>query len=219
MLSAVNVSLSYGGEAVLRDVSLGVARGEVVAVVGPSGAGKSSLLLCLCGLLVPQGGYVALDGTRLSTTSPRARDEVRRRHFGFVFQFGDLVPELTMLENVCLPLRLLGMKPRKALSVGREQMEALGIGHLADKPVTSVSGGELQRAAISRALVHGPSVVLADEPTGALDEQNSALVFDQLLQHARWRGAGVVLVTHETALARQADRVLRIDAGHLLPES
>lgn len=216
-MSTHDLALGYGGEPVLVDVDLRVTGGEVLAVVGPSGAGKSSLLLCLCGLLVPQGGYVALDGTRLSSAPTRVRDQMRRRRFGFVFQFGDLVPELTMLENVSLPLRLLGQKHRKATAMAHAQMEALGIGHLADKAVTSVSGGELQRAAICRALVHGPSVVLADEPTGALDEHNSTLVFDELLEHARGRDAAVVVVTHQSALADRADRVLRIDAGRLVP--
>jgi putative ABC transport system ATP-binding protein len=218
VLSAVELTLGYDDGPVLQSVDLTVDRGEVVAVVGPSGTGKSSLLLALCGLLVPERGVVTVDGTALSSAPARVRDELRRRHFGFVFQFGDLVPELTMLENVCLPLRLLGMRPRRALPVGSAQMEALGIAHLADKPVTGVSGGEMQRAAICRALVHGPSVVLADEPTGALDDDNAALVFDLLVRHARGRGAGVVLVTHEVALARRADRVLRIRDGRLHPE-
>lgn len=209
------MSVGFGENVVLTDVNFSVGKGEVVAIVGPSGAGKSSLLLCLCGLLQPQDGVVALDGDPLSSAPARVRDRVRRRRFGFVFQFGDLVPELTLIENVCLPLRLLGVKRKEALPAAEKQMNALGVAHLADKSVTSVSGGELQRAAICRALVHGPSVILADEPTGALDEQNSGIVFEQFLRHAREAGAAVVMVTHQSALARQTDRVWRIESGRL----
>jgi putative ABC transport system ATP-binding protein len=215
MLTAVDVSVGFGDNVVLTNVCMSVGTGQVVAVVGPSGSGKSSLLLTLCGLLQPRSGVVSLDGAPLSSAPARVRDRVRRTRFGFVFQFGDLVPELTLLENVCLPLRLLGVKRRDAIPEAEAQMHALGIGHLADKSVTAVSGGELQRAAICRALVHRPSVLLADEPTGALDEQNSALVFEQFLHHARSAEAAVVMVTHESALARQADRVLSIESGRL----
>lgn len=219
MIEAVDISYRYGDVQALRGASLQVGEGDVVAIVGSSGAGKSSLLLCLCGLLVPQKGYVTLDGIELSAASTRVRDRLRRERFGFVFQFGELVPELTMVENVSLPLRLLGMPSRDALSEARAQMEVLGVAHLADKPITAVSGGELQRAAICRALVHTPSVVLADEPTGALDEENGRRVFDQMIEHATRRRAAVVVVTHESWLARRADRVLHIDQGRLAPAS
>lgn len=215
MLRAAGIGLSFGDGYALEGVDVSVSGSEVVAVVGPSGAGKSTLLLCLCGLLVPQRGSVTLDDVPVSSAPTRVRDRIRRERFGFVFQFGDLVPELTMLENVSLPLRLKGVRHRAALSLGLEQMEALGIAHLADKSVTRVSGGELQRAAICRALVHSPAVVLADEPTGALDDQNSAIVFDQLVFNARERGAAVVVVTHDSTLAKRADRVLRIDDGRI----
>lgn len=194
-----------------------VGRGEIVAIVGPSGAGKSSLLFCLCGLLVPQRGEVVVGDVNLSQAPTRTRDRVRRRHCGFVFQFGELVPELTLLENVALPLRLTGTGARDSMERARRQMEALGIGELADKPVHAVSGGELQRAAICRALVHGPSVVLADEPSGALDEENARVVIDQLVEHARRKQAGVVVVTHESWLAARADRQIRISGGRLVP--
>lgn len=217
MLRARGICLGYGDNLVLAGVHVDVGQGEIVAVVGPSGAGKSSLLLCLCGLLLPREGSVSLDGEQVSPAPTRVRDRIRRRRFGFVFQFGDLVPELTILENVCLPLRLLGTARKDAIPLGVQQLERLGIGHLADKPVTAVSGGELQRAAICRALVHRPAVVLADEPTGALDEQNADVVFAQLLQHTREAGAAVVLVTHQSSLAARADRVLRIEAGSLVP--
>jgi putative ABC transport system ATP-binding protein len=215
ILEATGLAIGYGAEPVLSEVGMVVDRGEIVAVVGPSGAGKSSLLLCLCGLLEPQAGEVTLDGSPLSSAPVRVRDALRRQHFGFVFQFGELVPELSLVENVSLPLRLLGRPARVAVAEAHELMDGLGIGHLAAKPVTSVSGGELQRAAICRALVHRPEVVLADEPTGALDEINAEAVFDQLIDHARRRDAAVVVVTHESWLARRADRVLRLDGGRL----
>lgn len=215
MLHAGDVEIRYGDRAVLAGVTLTISKGETVAIVGPSGAGKSSLLLCLCGLIQPSIGHVELDGYEISSLPTRQRDRLRREHFGFVFQFGDLVPELTLAENVGLPLRLLGTDRKTAQSQALTQMETLGIVELADAAITDVSGGELQRAAICRALVHSPKVVLADEPTGALDEHNAALVFDQLTAHAARQGAAVLAVTHETWLARRADRTLRIDGGRL----
>lgn len=217
MLSVDGLRVSYGDTLVLDGVDLELAQGESVAIVGPSGVGKSSLLLALCGLLRPTGGTICVGDIDLAVAPTRVRDRIRRTMFGFVFQFGDLVPELSIIENVALPLRLLGTRRREALDRAREPMTALGIDSLADKPVTGVSGGELQRAAICRALVHRPAIVLADEPTGALDDANAELVFDQLLRHSVDVGAGVVVVTHRSPLAERADRLLTIKARTLVP--
>lgn len=214
-LTVQGLDVALGGRRVLVEVSFGVAAGEVVAIVGPSGAGKTTLLQCLCGLTRPECGRIVVDGVELSTASRRERDRARRLMFGFVFQFGDLVPELSIRENVALPLRLQGWSSSEALREAHDRLESLGISSLADESISHVSGGETQRAAIARALVHRPAVVLADEPTGALDEYNSRLVFGELLRHARAQGAGVVIVTHERWLAAGADRVLRLDAGRL----
>ena len=215
VLSAADLVLSYGRDRVLDGVCLDVPPGQVVAVVGPSGSGKTSLLHCLSGLLRPDSGTVGLEGTTISALRERDRDRLRRERFGFVFQFGDLVPELTVLENVALPLRLLGRARPDAEYLAGQQLERLGVGHLAPRGVGEVSGGEMQRAAIARALVHHPAVIFADEPTGALDEENRDRVLDELLAAARETGAAVVLVTHARTLARRADRVVAMAAGRL----
>jgi len=215
LLSAHELSFGYGDVKVLADVSLSVAAGEVLAVVGSSGAGKTSLLLCLSGLTRPRQGSVEFRGGRVDALRLRDRDRLRRAAFGFVFQHGDLVPELTVVENVALPLRLQRRPVSEAFSAAIEQLHGLGIGHLADRRVSEVSGGELQRAAIARAVVHSPAVIFADEPTGALDDANAEVVADLLLSQTRARNAAVVLVTHNRDMAARADRVVRLESGRL----
>lgn len=217
LLSARELCFGYGGAQVLTDVTLSVAAGEVLAVVGSSGAGKTSLLLCLSGLARPRQGSIEFHGRRVNDLPPRDRDRLRRASFGFVFQHGDLVPELTVAENVALPLRLQRQSAPEAFAAAARQLEGLGIGHIADRRVSEVSGGELQRAAIARAVVHAPELIFADEPTGALDEANADIVADLLLAQTRARGAAVVLVTHNRAMASRADRVVRLESGRLAP--
>lgn len=215
LLSARDLCFAYGDERVLSDVTLSVAAGEVLAVVGSSGAGKSSLLLCLSGLARPREGSIEFQGRRIDDLRSRDRDRLRRASFGFVFQYGDLVPELTVAENVALPLRLQRRSAPEAFAAAAHQLDGLGIGHLADRRVSEVSGGELQRAAIARAVVHAPALIFADEPTGALDEANADIVADLLLVQTRARGAAVVLVTHNRDMASRADRVVRLEFGRL----
>ncbi|MGH3328166.1 MAG: ABC transporter ATP-binding protein [Streptomycetales bacterium] len=215
VLSAKGLSYAYGATAALRNVSLEVTRGEVVAVTGRSGSGKSTLLHCLAGLLLPQEGEVWVGDRRLDSLSEAVRSALRLRSFGFVFQFGELVPELSLVENVELPLRLLGRRARQTRGSALAMLDALGVAALADRRLSEVSGGEVQRAAVARALVHEPAVVFADEPTGALDESNATAVLDRLLGLARERGAGVVLVTHDEAVAAVADRRLVMRDGVL----
>jgi putative ABC transport system ATP-binding protein len=214
-LRASGLHLDHGTRAALQGVSLDVERGEVVAVVGPSGAGKSTLLHVLCGLLEPHRGWVEVDGTRITGSRRAHRDRVRRERFGFVLQFGELVPELTIRENVELPLRLRGCGAREATTRAMEQLDALGIADLGPAEVPDVSGGEMQRVAIARALVHRPDVILADEPTGALDGANAEVVLGLLLAHASEQAASVVIVTHERWLADGADRTLTLQHGRL----
>lgn len=209
------VSIAYGPMDVLRDISFDVAAGEVVSLVGPSGSGKSSLLLALCGLLVPRTGSVIVQGREVTAAGTDERDLIRSQMFGFVFQTSDLVPELTMVENVSLPLRLGGVRARAALKQAQEQLDSLGVGHLSKRMSTQVSVGQLQRVAIARALVHRPPVVLADEPTGALDKENATLVFNALADQARGTGTAVVMVTHDVALADRAQRCLRLEDSTL----
>ncbi len=188
---------SYGSMRVLDGLDIEVGTGEVVAVMGPSGSGKSTLLHLLAGLLVPDEGEVWLAGEQVDRLPERRRSELRLRQFGFVFQFGDLVPELTVVENVELPLRLTGVRSSPARTRAIAMLDRLGVADQADKRLSEVSGGQAQRAAVARALVHTPPLVLADEPTGSLDTVTGELVLEALVGTATEQGTAVLLVTHE----------------------
>jgi putative ABC transport system ATP-binding protein len=215
LLRAVDVHLSFGASPALAGASVDVAPGEVLALLGPSGSGKSTLLHCLAGILRPDSGQVHYRGSRLDDQSDELRSTLRRSDFGFVFQFGSLVPELTAVENVALPLRLSGRKRRAAEASAREWLDRLEVADVADKRAGEMSGGQGQRVAVARALVAGPRVVFADEPTGALDSLNGELVMDLLVGAAREQGAAVVLVTHEPRVAAYADREVVLRDGAL----
>ncbi|WP_163543499.1 ABC transporter ATP-binding protein [Occultella kanbiaonis] len=206
VLAADGVSLAFGETLAVDDITVQIRQGEVVAVMGPSGSGKSTLLHLLAGLLRPDRGSVSLLGERFDDRPERVRARARLEHLGFVFQFGDLVPELTVVENVELPLRLLGHRQRTARERAKEMLDRLGIADEAGRRLSEVSGGQAQRAAVARALVHDPTVVLADEPTGALDTVTGELVMEALVSAAADRGAAVVLVTHELRVASYAQR-------------
>jgi putative ABC transport system ATP-binding protein len=208
---------SFGPTPALRGASLTVEAGEIVAVMGPSGSGKSTLLHCLAGLLEPDGGVVRFDGRRTSGLPDRERVELRRTVFGFVFQFGQLVPELPVRENVALPLLLTGRRRRAALAAAEPWLERLGLAGLGDRLPGELSGGQGQRAAIARALVGEPRVVFADEPTGALDSVAADEVMELLVDAARSHGASVVLVTHEPRVAAFADRTVMVRDGVDVP--
>jgi putative ABC transport system ATP-binding protein len=213
LLAAVDVHKAFGPTPALDGASLAVAAGEVVAVMGPSGSGKSTLLHCLAGILRPDSGQVRYDGRDVGTMSDSQRSALRRGQFGFVFQFGQLVPELTCLENVALPLRLERVPRREAHRRGREWLDRLEVGEVAGKRPGEVSGGQGQRVAVARALVTTPRVVFADEPTGALDSRNGERVMRLLTRSARETGAAVVLVTHEARVAAYADREVVVRDG------
>jgi putative ABC transport system ATP-binding protein len=206
---------AFGATEALRGVDVDVAAGEVLAVMGPSGSGKSTLLYCLAGILCPDRGEVWFAGERVDTLSERSRTELRRRRFGFVFQFGQLVPELSALENVALPLMLDGMARRDALAAARTWFGRLCIGGLEGRRPGELSGGEAQRVALARAMVGRPDVVFADEPTGSLDSLSGELVMDLLVDSARREGTTVVLVTHEPRVAAYADREVVVRDGRL----
>lgn len=212
-LRAEGLSKSYGVTTALRDASVSAAPGEVVAVEGPSGGGKSTMLRLLAGIEVPDGGTVWFDDVELSSMRDDARARLRRSAFGVVLQFGSLVPDLSLRDNVALPLLLGGVAGREARRRAGELLEEVGVASQARKLPSQVSGGEGQRAAVARALVHEPAVVLADEPTGALDTANSENVLEMLLSGARRRGACVVVVTHDEAVASRADRRVCIIDG------
>lgn len=213
IIVASALAKTLGSTQALNNVSVSVAKGTVIAVVGPSGCGKSTLLQVLAGLLAPDEGTVEFDGTNLYELNDAARSAIRLRHFGFAFQFGELVPELTLQENVELPLRLTGVSAREARRRSATMLEELEIGGLSDRRPTEVSGGQGQRAAIARAMVHGPSVLFADEPTGALDSKAGKGVLGALLGIARSRGTSVLIVTHDQHVADNADHVVEMRDG------
>jgi putative ABC transport system ATP-binding protein len=213
LLACHELVKSFGATAALNGASLELAAGEIVAVMGPSGSGKSTLLHCGAGILVPDQGEVIFDGRAIGVESDARRSELRRTQFGFVFQFGRLVPELSCIENVSLPLRLTGVKSREASRRAGEWLERLEVADVATKVPGEVSGGQGQRVAVARALVTGPRVVFADEPTGALDSLNGERVMQLLTTAARETAAAVVLVTHEARVAAYADREVIVRDG------
>lgn len=202
---------------VLNHVDLSVGRGEVVAVVGASGAGKSTLLHLLGALEAPTAGETFLDGVAYSTLSEESKNTLRNRRLGFVFQFHHLLREFTALENVMMPLLIAGRPKAEAESRAAELLAAVGLaGRLTHRPA-QLSGGEQQRCAVARALVHDPEVLLADEPSGNLDHAHSGLLHDLLLNLARTLETALVVVTHNRLLAERADRVLLLENGLLHP--
>jgi len=213
MLQIEHLSKSYGDAAVFRDVTLQVANGEFVALLGESGVGKSTLLNCIAGLDQPDAGRIVLDGTDIETMDDDGRARLRRAHLGFVFQAFHVLPHLTVAENVELPLRLLGRPDRAHVEA---LLGAVGLHGLGGRMPAQLSGGQLQRVAIARAVVHGPALILADEPTGNLDPVTAERVMDVLLRQAHEHGAACLLVTHSQASARRADRMLRLEPGGIV---
>ncbi|MGE0031491.1 MAG: ABC transporter ATP-binding protein [Steroidobacteraceae bacterium] len=199
---------------ILDDVSLAVGAGESIAVVGASGAGKSTLLALLAGLDEPTAGAVWLEGTELSALDEDGRAEARARHVGFVFQSFHLIPSLTALENVMLPLELAGRADARAAA--REVLKQVGLESRLGHYPRQLSGGEQQRVAIARAFVTRPSVLFADEPTGNLDTTTGARVIQLLFDLNRATGTTLVLVTHDRAIAERCNRVIEMDAGRLV---
>jgi putative ABC transport system ATP-binding protein len=219
VLSAESLSHTYQSGATpvpaLVEVSLDVEQGEFVAVVGPSGCGKSTLLH-LCGAMErPTSGRVTLEGSRLDALGEEGLTRVRRERLGFVFQFFNLLPTLSLIENVALPLLLAGRPRAEALSRAEAWAGTLGLGHrLAHRP-SQLSGGEMQRAAIARAVVHDPALVIADEPTGNLDSTTGARILDALVALNRTRGLTLLLATHAAEVAAAAHRVVHMRDGRI----
>jgi putative ABC transport system ATP-binding protein len=215
IIEARDLLLSFGETPALRGASLAVRPGEIVAVMGPSGSGKSTLLHCLAGILVPDAGEVWFGGERLDALSDDRRSALRRDRFGFVFQSGQLVPELTAEENVALPLLLSGTRRGPARAAARTWFGTLGLDGLQQRRSGELSGGQAQRVALARSLVAGPEVLFADEPTGALDSLSGELVMDLLTTAAREHGTTVILVTHDAQVAAYADREVIVRDGKI----
>ncbi|MEV0808828.1 ABC transporter ATP-binding protein [Micromonospora sp. NPDC050200] len=215
MIEARNVVFSFGETPALRGASIAVDSGEILAVMGPSGSGKSTLLHCLAGILVPDSGEILFDGARVDSMTETERSSLRRDRFGFVFQFGQLVPELTAVENVALPLLLSGVRRTEALRKAYAWFERLGLDGMEQRRSGELSGGQAQRVAIARGLVAEPEVLFADEPTGALDSLTGEQVMDLLVAAAREQGTTVILVTHEPRVAAYADREVIVRDGRV----
>jgi putative ABC transport system ATP-binding protein len=213
LIEARDVVFDFGETPALRGASLSIREGEILAVMGPSGSGKSTLLHCLAGILAPMHGEIRFSGQRIDTLGDNARSALRRDAFGFVFQFGQLVPELTAEENVALPLLLGGLRRSEALQRAREWFERLGLEGLERRRSGELSGGQAQRVALARGLVAHPKVLFADEPTGSLDSLTGEFVMELLVTAAREDGTTVVLVTHEPRVAAYAGREVIVRDG------
>lgn len=209
-LVARNVSKSYGPVLALADASLHIPSGQLVAIMGPSGSGKSTLLHCLSGILTPDSGDVTLGGSPVSSLRDAVRSRLRRDRFGFVFQDGQLLPELPARENVALPLMLQGRGRNESLAAADHWLGRLGLADAAGRRPGEMSGGQAQRVAVARALVHGPRVVFADEPTGSLDQATGHEVMQLLTTTAQMTGATLVVVTHDSAVAGWCSRLIEI---------
>jgi putative ABC transport system ATP-binding protein len=220
-LEGLGITYAFGETVALREASVSVRRGEILAVMGPSGSGKSTLLHCLAGILRPQSGEVRLDGARIDNLNENALTALRRERFGFVFQFGQLIPELTAEENVSIPLLLGNVARSEAAARAREWLQRLELGGLERRRSGELSGGQSQRVALARALVIRPQVLFADEPTGALDSLTGELVMELMTAAAREDGTTAVIVTHEPRVAAYADREVVVRDGRvsgLVPE-
>lgn len=218
LLAARDLVKAHGPTEALRGASLDLRAGEILAVTGASGSGKSTLLHCLAGIVRPDEGTVSYAGERLHTLPEKRLSELRRTEFGVVFQFGQLIPELTALDNVALPLMLAGAARKDAQVRAREWLERFGVlGQEALRP-GEMSGGQAQRTALARALVTGPKVVFADEPTGALDSLAGEQVMTALVHTAREAGTAVLLITHDAQVAAYADREVRLSDGTVVAQ-
>jgi putative ABC transport system ATP-binding protein len=213
LIQARDVVKSFGQTPALRGASLSLRRGEILAVMGPSGSGKSTLLHCLAGIFTPDRGEIWFDGRRLDALSESERTKLRRTAFGFVFQFGQLVPELTVADNIALPLLLNHVKRKEAYEKAAAWLDRLELQGLGGRRTGELSGGQAQRVALARALVTRPRVLFADEPTGSLDSLTGEMVMDLMVGLAREEETTVALVTHEARVAACADREILVRDG------
>ncbi len=215
-IRAKNIKKSYGKTEVLHGVSLDVKQGEVLAIMGPSGSGKSTLLHSLAAIISVDSGEIIFDGRNIAKFSDNKRSILRRTAFGFVFQFSQLVPELTVIDNIALPLLLNGVNRHKAYAEAKKWLEAVGLTDKHESMPGEISGGQAQRVAIARAMVVRPKILFADEPTGSLDSLNSEHVMELFIKTAKDNGTTVIMVTHEPSIAAYADREIVVRDGQIV---
>ena len=213
MIKAVQISKAFGDLAVLQDISFEIRQGEIVSIVGPSGAGKTTLLQIMGTLSKPTRGEITYDGKNVNALKEKHIAEFRNRHVGFVFQFHHLLPEFTALENVCIPAFIARVPRQKAEEKAREILDFLKMGDRLDHKPNELSGGELQRVAVARALINDPTIILADEPSGNLDTQNKEELHSLFFSLRERYNPSIVIVTHDHDLAEKADRKMELRDG------
>jgi putative ABC transport system ATP-binding protein len=219
LLTGTDLHMRFGKTTALDGVSVSVRPGEIVAVMGPSGSGKSTLLHCLAGIMRPDEGEVWFEAERIDALSEAPRTKLRRSAFGFVFQLGQLISELSLIENVALPMLLAGRPRKEAVAESGRWLKRLGVAEVGAHRPGEVSAGQAQRAAVARALIHGPRVVFADEPTGALDSLAGEQVMELLVAASQEQGASVLIVTHDVRVAAYADREVIVRDGRVASAS
>jgi len=219
MIQLENITKSFGSLQVLRGIDLQIEKGEVVSIVGPSGAGKTTLLQIMGTLDAPDTGMVRIDGTEVGRMKEKELSAFRNRRIGFVFQFHQLLPEFTALENVMIPALIAGLGSREAQSSALEMLNLLGLADRASHKPSELSGGEKQRVAVARALINHPAVVLADEPSGSLDTHNKAELHQLFFDLRDRLGQTFVIVTHDESLARITDRTIHLKDGAVVQDS
>ena len=216
MIDIKNITKSFGNLQVLKDINLHINKGEVVSIVGPSGAGKTTLLQIIGTLDKPDSGTICLDGIDVNKLSTRKLSDFRNQHIGFVFQFHQLLPEFTALENVMIPAYIAGKSNSEAKQRALELLEFMGLSDRANHKPAELSGGEKQRVAVARALVNKPAVILADEPSGSLDSKNKAELHQLFFDLRDKFGQTFVIVTHDEGLAATTDRTIHMKDGEIL---
>ena len=218
MIEIKGVTKSFGSLQVLKGIDLRIEKGEIVSIVGPSGAGKTTLLQILGTLDKPDSGSVVVDGTETSTLSTNKLSEFRNTHLGFVFQFHQLLPEFTAIENIMIPAYIAGMKPKEARNRAEELLAFMGLSDRATHKPNELSGGEKQRVAVARALMNNPAVILADEPSGSLDSKNKEELHKLFFELRDKFGQTFVIVTHDETLATLTDRTIHLKDGRIVGE-